>query len=354
MSFFPFHPFHIFAMSLALSRFCAVLMLLILAVMSGPAHAQEILPSSEIAPPPEAPVAEQATPAPAKTEAPAKKPAAKKKAKKGSADFKKKHALKKKTKAPAPKDASVSEPTEDIQAIKNRAERQFWEGKQKDSKAGVSTQSPGIPGGSGLERANSSQLAGVTFDDQPLRMPESDAFRKPIDTVAYELGRPCRAREYLGWPLQQTEQARVDRIFGETVEKFRQRGYTVEPHTPKSAGADISVFTADQATGEFDRHILGLWTAGDVGLLLMLCETESETAAKKPAKAASTKAAAKKSKPRKTAAKKPAAPKPAEPKEASIPDPTPSLAATPTPGDRERPVIMPGVAPKEPEPAAAP
>jgi hypothetical protein len=333
---FPVSPFLYSAMLLTPSRFCAVLMLLMAAMAFSPGHAQEAEASGSAAPSANS----------GETDAP--KPAAKKKAKKSSADFKKKHAKKKKSKPPPVKDASVSEPTEDIQAIKNRAEKRFWEGKNKDAKSGSAADPRGA-----LERASSSQLAGVTFDDQPVRMPESEAFRRPMDTVAQELGRPCFAREYLGWPLQQTEQARVDRIFGETVEKFRQRGYNVFPHTPKSASEDISVFTADLTSGGFDRHILGMWTAGDAGLLLMLCETEARTgtAKKETAKAKQAKTAAKKAAPKKAAAKKSPARKPAAPKVAAPkPDPTaeqaPSLAATPAPEDG-RPVVMPGVAPAE-------
>jgi hypothetical protein len=363
-------------MMLISSRFFLPAVLLITALALSPAHAQEATPpgGTEIVPAAEVPAADGAasdqpeaafksTPAPAaidKPVAPAKKAAAPKKkpAKKAATDFKKKHSAKKKAKAPPPKDPSVSEPTEDIQAIKNRAEQQFWDGQRS---APTAAEPVAVPGGGSLERASASQLSGVTFDDQPLRMPESESFRRSIDTVAFELGRPCRAREFLGWPLQQTEQTRVDRIFGETIEKFRQRGFTVLPHQPKAAGADISVFTADRTTGEFDRHILGLWSAGDVGLLLMLCDTEAPPGtAKKAAPEKEKKAAPAKSKPKKPAAKpKKAAPKKEaepkleeemEPKVEAIPPPP---SAPPSASEGERPVVLPGVAPAEP-PAPAP
>jgi hypothetical protein len=354
-------------MMLISSRFFVLPVLLITALAQSPAHAQEANTpvGNEIVPAAEASAAADGT-APdqpesafksssssGKTDAPAKKAAApKKKTKKPSADFKKKHSVKKKAKAPPPKDPSVSEPTEDIQAIKNRAEQQFWDGKRD---APTPAEPVALPGGASLERASASQLAGVTFDDQPLRMPESESFRRSIDTVAFELGRPCRAREFLGWPLQQTEQTRVDRIFGETIEKFRQRGFTVLPHLPKAAGADISVFTADRTTGEFDRHILGLWSAGDVGLLLMLCDTEAPPGtAKKAAPEKEKKAAPVKSKPKKVTAKpKKAAPKKepepkieeeVEPKAEAVPPPPP---APPSASEGERPVVLPGVAPAE-------
>jgi hypothetical protein len=193
-------------------------------------------------------------------------------------------------------DPNADEPSEMIMAVKNRAQDQFWAGKRpypqqlRDQRNGIAppaapvltgaiaqhelqksnTQDAGARSES-LRRVSYSDLSGVTFADQPLRMNASEAFRRSLDTVSFELGRPCKNQEYLGWPLAQNEQSRVDRIFEETNAKFKLRGYNLQPHKPRSVGSDVSAFTADRG----DSKILGIWSAGDVGLLLLLCDAQT-------------------------------------------------------------------------------
>ncbi len=201
-------------------------------------------------------------------------------------------------------DPNADEPSEMITAIKNRAQDQFWNGKrpypeqlreqmnppppapmltgaiaQKELQKRDGTNPTGLRNDT-LRRASYSDISGVTFDDQPLRMNASEAFRRSLDTVSFELGRPCKSQEYFGWPMQQTEQGRVDRIFEETNAKFKLRGYNVQPKKPRSVGSDVSAFTADRN----DKRILGIWSAGDVGLLLLMCDSDAPVVATAKAK----------------------------------------------------------------------
>ena len=52
---------------------------------------------------------------------------------------------------------------------------------------------------------------------------------------------------------------------------MRAQGYTVEPRQSKSVDADVTLFTADRA----DKHLLTLWSAGEIGLVMVLCETSA-------------------------------------------------------------------------------
>lgn len=192
-------------------------------------------------------------------------------------------------------DPNVDEPSEVITAIKNRAQDQFWEGKRPypQQLRDRMTPPPSAPVLTGaiaqnelqkrdgnnitgmrsetLRRVSYSDLSGVTFADQPLRMNASEAFRRSLDTVSFELGRPCKSQEYFGWPMQQSEQGRVDRIFEETNAKLKLRGYNLQPRKPRSVGSDVAAFTADR----HDKRILGIWSAGDVGLLLLMCDSDA-------------------------------------------------------------------------------
>jgi len=226
------------------------------------------------------------------------KPKVKKKKRKQSKNFKashRKHAAAPPLSAAAAKRLDdASQPSEMILAIKNRAEQEFWQGKrplaeqmaeQNAHPAGQALQGDGQGGGqgdampgsaSGLKQVHDSDLAGISFADPPLRMPDSESFARSLNLVVKELKRVCLDYEYLAWPLRQNEQKRVDSIFTDAVEKLRARDFTVMPHAPKSIGKDVSVFTADR----FDRHVLGIWSAGDTGLLLLLCTTTQPTPAK--------------------------------------------------------------------------
>ncbi len=313
----------------------------------------------------------------------AKKTGKRKKSKKRSSDFRERIKT-----GPAPRefaglppppegkggyDPSVTEPGEAITAIKNRAATSFWRGRAKPMRIAPRSDSAPPPlapqGLASLERTSASLVCGVTFDDQPLRMAESDTFRRAIDTVAFELKRPCRAHEYLGWPLAQSEQDRVDRIFGDTIAKLRLRGFSIQPQSPAAAGTDVSVFTADRMDGIYNRHVLGLWSAGDAGLLLLMCETDVPAAAAQHAgkeKAQKKKEKKKKVKKKKRKRKKKKiAPKPRAgtsapgvdvkrevKKEAGKQIDAPAPAAPEVLKAQEgKPRVMPGVAPAE-EPVA--
>jgi hypothetical protein len=201
-----------------------------------------------------------------------------------------------------PVDPMASEPSEAIMAIKNRAERTYWEGRKTPAQKQAEWDSGQTVDAQSLQRTSASEITGVTFYDQPMRMPASEAFQRSLNTVAFELGTPCRTQEYLGWPLGQSEQARVDVIFSDTMDKLKARGYSITPRNPRAAGTDVSVFTGNRRATPVSKNVLGLWSAGDVGLLLLLCETEPE---KKPF-AATTKSKSKAAvKPKKKSAKRP-------------------------------------------------
>jgi hypothetical protein len=272
-----------------------------------------------------------------------KKKAAKKSGAKKKAPAKKKVSLKDKNlnagKKPAPapnlpdSPEDISEPSETITAIKSKAEKIYWDGQRSMQEQ---AQGPSKESGS-LRRISASEVAGVTFDDQPLRMASSEAFRRSLETISFELGRPCKRPEekyfeYLGWPLQQTEQSRVDAIFQSTNEKFNVRGFSMMPHRPRSAARDVSVFTASRA----EKSVLGLWSAGDVGLLLLMCETEGPPVAQP--------VIAEEKKPVKKSKKK-GSKKTVPPVEESVPQ-LPE-------GGGSKPVVQPGMPPRS-APANAP
>lgn len=223
-----------------------------------------------------------------------------------------------------PVDPAASEPSEVIMAIKNRAQRTFWDNKKTPAQMQAEfdrQQGAAAKDNASLKRVFYSDVAGVTFDDQPLRMPPSETFSRSLDKVAFELGVTCQEKEYLGWPLAQSEQARVDSIFSDTVSKMKMRGYSITPRNPRAAGADVSVFTATRRAEPVSRSVLGIWSAGDAGLLLMMCDTAPSAKEVVKAKPAKTKAIKKKKSSRKKA----------------------SAPAT------KRPEVIPGAAPKSEE-----
>ncbi len=229
-------------------------------------------------------------------------------------------------------DPNVDEPSEMITAIKNKAQDQFWDGKRpypeqlRDRGLAPPPPAPVFTGSiaqkelekrgaaddasthsdttrsNTLRRMSYSEISGVTFDDQPLRLSASEPFRRSLDTVSFELGRPCKNQEYLGWPLQQSEQGRVNRVFEEVNEKMKLRGYDLQPRKARSVGSDVAAFTADNA----EKRLLGIWSAGDVGLLLLMCDSETprDLAYAAKLKQESEAAAARKAKPKATKSKK--------------------------------------------------
>lgn len=122
--------------------------------------------------------------------------------------------------------------------------------------------------------AASSPLTGVAFDDRPMIMPEQRDFQMAMIAASGELGRSCGKMESYGWRMNATEQARVNQIFNNAVDRLRLLGYSITPRALKSLSKDITLFSADRQ----DRNFVFLWSTGDTGLVLNLCETTSATA----------------------------------------------------------------------------
>lgn len=272
-------------------------------------------------------------------------------------------------------DPNVDEPSEMITEIKNRAQDQFWAGKrpypqQKQDYLNPPPPAPILTGAIAqnelqkrdgnnvtgmrsetLRRVSYSDLSGVTFADQPLRMNASEAFRRSLDTVSFELGRPCKSQEYFGWPMQQSEQGRVDRIFEETNAKFKLRGYNLQPRKPRSVGSDVAAFTADR----HDKRILGIWSAGDVGLLLLMCDSDVPPPSAVAAKTKHEPVAKKKSKKTKKRSAKTVTSTSVTPTETGVTQPDaptgmidPNMGAGPSgaPVPSAKPQVIPGAASK--------
>ena len=122
-----------------------------------------------------------------------------------------------------------------------------------------------------LPLAAASPLTGVAFDDRPLLLPVQRNFQMAMLTATSELGRSCGKMEAYGWRMNQAEQARVNQIFNNTVDRLRLMGYTIAPQVLASVSNDITLFTADRP----DKHFLFLWSAGELGLVLNLCQTSA-------------------------------------------------------------------------------
>lgn len=124
---------------------------------------------------------------------------------------------------------------------------------------------------SDLPLAAGSPLTGITFDDRPMILPPQSNFQTAMSKASGELGRSCGQMESYGWQLLPTEQQRVNVIFTNTIGRLRAQGFTVtaQTHIPSIVSRDVTVFTADKS----DRSFMFLWSAGDVGLIAVLCET---------------------------------------------------------------------------------
>jgi len=122
-----------------------------------------------------------------------------------------------------------------------------------------------------LPLAAASPMTGVAFDDRPLLLPVQRNFQMAMLTASSELGRSCGKMEAYGWRMGQAEQGRVNQIFNNTVDRLRLLGYSIAPQTLTSVSTDITLFTADHA----NKHFLFLWSAGELGLVLNLCETSA-------------------------------------------------------------------------------
>lgn len=134
---------------------------------------------------------------------------------------------------------------------------------------------PALAADPDLPLAAASPLSGIGFDDKPLFLPVQKNFQMAMLTAGSELGRTCGKMEAYGWRMGPTEQARVDQIFNSTVDRFRGLGYQVEMQSPNSISHDITMFTADSAK----KHFLSMWSAGEIGLVMVLCETGSSRGA---------------------------------------------------------------------------
>jgi hypothetical protein len=122
-----------------------------------------------------------------------------------------------------------------------------------------------------LPLAAASPLSGVAFDDKPLLLPVQRNFQMAMLTAGSELGRSCGRMEAYGWRMSQSEQGRVNQIFNNTVDKLRLMGYTIEAQNLSSVSKDVTIFTADTR----QKHFMFLWSAGELGLVMNLCETSA-------------------------------------------------------------------------------
>lgn len=122
-----------------------------------------------------------------------------------------------------------------------------------------------------LPTAAGSPIAGISFDDRPLMLPVQRNFQMAMLTVSSELGRSCGRMEAYGWRTDPQEQDRVNQIFNNTVDRMRAQGYVVESKTSNAVSRDVTLFTADRT----DRHLIFLWSAGEIGLVMVLCETSA-------------------------------------------------------------------------------
>jgi hypothetical protein len=118
-------------------------------------------------------------------------------------------------------------------------------------------------------------LAGISFDDPPLPLPVTPNLQQALNQIAGDIGRHCAKQEAYGWRLQQTEQERVNGIFSDTATKLNGAGYNLVPQTPPSATRDITIFLAERA----QQDLLFLWSAGELGLVLLVCEAQSSVTA---------------------------------------------------------------------------
>jgi len=132
----------------------------------------------------------------------------------------------------------------------------------------------GAMAASDLAKASGSTIAGITFDDPPLNLPPQRNFQMAMLTASSELGRSCGKMEAYGWRMGANEQERVNQIFNSTVDRMRGQGFVVESKAPTSVSRDVTLFTADRA----DKHLVFLWSAGEIGLVMVVCETSAPLA----------------------------------------------------------------------------
>ena len=122
-----------------------------------------------------------------------------------------------------------------------------------------------------MPSAAGSPIAGINFDDRPLMLPVQRNFQMAMLTTSSEMGRTCGKMEAYGWRLGSDEQARVNQIFNNTVDRLRAQGYAVETQSSRSVSSDVTLFTADRE----DKRLMFLWSAGEIGLVMVLCQTSA-------------------------------------------------------------------------------
>lgn len=122
-----------------------------------------------------------------------------------------------------------------------------------------------------LPTAPASPIAGIAFDDPPLVLPVQRNFQMAMLLSSSELGRSCGKMEAYGWRLADTEQQRVNQIFNNTVDRLRAQGYAVEAQKANAVSSDVTLFSADRP----DKHLVFLWSAGEIGLVMVMCETSA-------------------------------------------------------------------------------
>ncbi len=122
-----------------------------------------------------------------------------------------------------------------------------------------------------MPTAAGSPIAGISFDDRPLMLPVQRNFQMAMLTASSEMGRSCGRMEAYGWRLGEEEQARVNQIFDNTVDRMRAQGFNVEAKTATTVSRDVTLFAADRA----DKHLIFMWSAGEIGLVMVLCETSA-------------------------------------------------------------------------------
>ncbi len=120
-----------------------------------------------------------------------------------------------------------------------------------------------------LPLAAGSPLAGFSFDDRPLLLPVQRNFQMAMLTASSEIGRSCGKMESYGWRMSQLEQDRDNLIFNNTVDRLRALGYVIKAEAPNSLSHDVTLFTADRP----DKHFIFMWSAGEIGLAMVLCQS---------------------------------------------------------------------------------
>ena len=122
-----------------------------------------------------------------------------------------------------------------------------------------------------MPTAAGSPIAGISFDDRPLILPVQRNFQMAMLTASSEMGRSCGRMEAYGWRMAPEEQGRVNLIFNNSVDRLRAQGFAVETKTVNSVSRDVTMFAADRT----DKHLIFLWSAGEIGLVMVLCETSA-------------------------------------------------------------------------------